>query len=123
MPSKDTRAYKMVLVVRGELRLSPGKTAAQVAHAAVMLVREAERRRRSELEAWEAEGQKKIALVVPTLAELEELERRARAAGILTAFVEDAGLTEVPPGTRTVLGLGPAKAAEVDRLTGTLALL
>jgi PTH2 family peptidyl-tRNA hydrolase len=113
----------MVLVVRGELRLTPGKVAVQVAHAAVMLAREASRRRKAELDAWEAQGQKKIALLLPTLAEMEELEHRAKGMGILTVFVEDAGLTEVPPGTRTVLGLGPAKAEEVDRLTGTLPLL
>ena len=113
----------MVLVVRGELRLTPGKVAVQVAHAAVMLAKDAGRRRKVELDAWEAQGQKKIALLLPTLAEMEELERRARAAGILTVFVEDAGLTEVPPGTRTVLGLGPARSDEVDKLTGSLPLL
>jgi PTH2 family peptidyl-tRNA hydrolase len=113
----------MVLVVRGELRLTPGKVAVQVAHAAVMLATEAGRHRRAELDAWLAQGQKKIALLLPTLAEMELLERRARGAGILTAFVEDAGLTEVPPGTRTVLGLGPARAEELDPLTGSLPLL
>jgi PTH2 family peptidyl-tRNA hydrolase len=123
MPSRDPRSYKMVLVVRGELRLTPGKVAVQVAHAAVMLAKDAGRRRKVELDAWEAQGQKKIALLLPTLAEMEELERRARAAGILTVFVEDAGLTEVPPGTRTVLGLGPARSDEVDKLTGSLPLL
>ena len=123
MPGKNSRGYKMVLVVRGELRLTPGKVAVQVAHAAVMLATEAGRHRRAELDAWLAQGQKKIALLLPTLAEMELLERRARGAGILTAFVEDAGLTEVPPGTRTVLGLGPARAEELDPLTGSLPLL
>jgi len=113
----------MVLVVRGELRLSAGKAAVQVAHAAVLLTREAERRHRALLEAWEAGGQKKIAVVVETLAEMEALHRAARAAGVPSVFVEDAGLTEVPPGTRTVLGLGPARPADLDPITGKLALL
>ena len=116
-------SYKVVLVVRGELRLSAGKAAVQVAHAAVMLYEEAQRRHAPALKAWLAGGQKKIAVLAPTLADLEELQRQARARGIPTVFVEDAGLTEVPPGTRTVLGLGPAPEAEVDRITGSLPLL
>lgn len=113
----------MVLVVRGELRLTPGKAAVQVAHAAVMLVRRAERSSPEALEAWLGEGQKKIAVVVPTLADLEAVDRAARANRLPTVWVEDAGLTEVPPGTRTCLGVGPARARELDPVTGMLPLL
>ncbi len=116
-------SYKVVLVVRGELRLTPGKAAVQVAHAAVMLYQDAERRHAPALKSWLAGGQKKIAVVAPTLSDLEEIQRQARARGIPTVFVEDAGLTEVPAGTRTVLGLGPAPEGEVDRVTGSLPLL
>lgn len=115
--------YKMVLVVRGELRLTAGKAAVQAAHAAVLLVERARSRDDRGLGAWLRQGQKKIALVVPTLAELETLERQARARGIPVAWVEDAGFTEVPAGTRTCLGLGPAPASEIDGVTGTLPLL
>jgi PTH2 family peptidyl-tRNA hydrolase len=113
----------MVLILRGELRLTAGKTATQAAHAAVMLVRLAEKKDPETLEAWLREGQKKIALVVPTLAELERLEREARAHKILAVWVEDAGMTEVPPGTRTCLGLGPAPSEKIDPVTGQLPLL
>jgi PTH2 family peptidyl-tRNA hydrolase len=95
----------------------------QAAHAAVMLTRSAERKDPAGLEAWLGEGQKKIALVVPTLAGLEALERLARGKRIATVWVEDAGFTEVPPGTRTCLGLGPAPAGEIDSITGDLGLL
>lgn len=126
MPS-DTKGapggYKMVLVLRGEIRLTPGKAAVQVAHAAVMLVLAAQRRHETELERWLAEGQKKIAVVAPTLSDLEELQRMARGRGLLTVMVEDAGLTEVPAGTRTCLGIGPARNEEVDALTRSLPLL
>jgi peptidyl-tRNA hydrolase, PTH2 family len=113
----------MVLVVRGELRLTAGKAAVQVAHAAVLLALSARARDRAAFERWTSTGQKKIALVVETLNELQAIERKARSAGIPAVFVEDAGLTEVPPGTRTVLGLGPSRNSELDPLTGSLPLL
>jgi peptidyl-tRNA hydrolase, PTH2 family len=113
----------MVVVLRGELRLTPGKAAVQVAHAAVMLVRLAERRDPAGLDSWLAAGGKKIALVVPTLADLEALERDVRGKRIPVVWVEDAGLTEVAPGTKTCLGLGPAPANDLDPVTGQLELL
>ncbi len=126
MPAKrggGPGGYKVVLVVRGELRLTAGKAAVQAAHAAVMLTLAARSHHAGPLAEWLREGQKKIALVVPTLAEMEQLDRRARSKGIPTVWVEDAGLTEVPPGTRTCLGLGPAPGPLVDEITGALPLL
>jgi len=121
--ARRTIEHKMVLVLRGELRLTAGKAAVQAAHAAVLLYQQAERHPSRALSEWLREGQRKIALVVPTLAELEGLARDARARGIPTVWVEDAGFTEVAPGTRTCLGLGPAPANELDAITGALDLL
>jgi PTH2 family peptidyl-tRNA hydrolase len=114
---------KMVLVVRGELRLTAGKAAAQAAHAAVLLTLEAQRRHPEALAAWLRTGQKKIVLTVPSLGELEALARQASARKIPHVWVDDAGLTEVAPGTRTCLGLGPASSAAIDPVTGSLDLL
>ncbi len=115
--------YKMVLVVRGELRLTPGKAAVQVAHAAVLLALEGARKRSSAFQHWWDQGQKKIAVVAETLDEMERLAHGARRAGLPFAWVADAGFTEVPPGTRTCLGVGPAPAGKIDPLTGNLPLL
>ncbi len=128
MPSERTAGrpratYKMVLVVREELRLTAGKAAVQVAHAAVMLTQKAASRASRELSAWLDDGQMKVAVTASTLAEMELLERRARAAGLPTVWVEDAGFTEVPPGTRTCLGIGPARSSDLDPITGDLPLL
>lgn len=113
----------MVLIVRGELRLTAGKAAVQTAHAAVLLSLRAQSRARAELEAWLAEGGMKVALVLDTLEEMEDVERRASRAGIPTVWVDDAGYTEVAPGTRTCLGLGPCAARLVDPITGEIPLL
>jgi len=122
-PSREGPSSKMVLIVRGELRLTAGKAAVQVAHAAVLLARHAERVAPDAVAKWLDAGQKKVALEVATLEELEAIERRARAARIPTVWVEDAGYTEVPPGTRTCLGLGPAPSSDLDPITGSLPLL
>jgi peptidyl-tRNA hydrolase, PTH2 family len=114
---------KMVLVVRHELGLSPGKSAVQVAHAAVMLALDDKVRRRREFKAWLEQGQRKVALRVETLGELEGLRRKADGLGLPTVIVQDAGLTEVPPGTQTVLGIGPGASSLIDRVTGNLPLL
>jgi PTH2 family peptidyl-tRNA hydrolase len=55
--------------------------------------------------------------------ELSELETRAREMGLPYALVIDRGLTEVPPGTVTCLGIGPAPMEEVDKITQSLPLL
>lgn len=115
--------YKMVLVLREELRLTPGKAAVQVAHAAVLLVEAAASGKAAETRrAWQAQGGRKIALLAPTLDAMRSLERDARARGLPTVWVEDAGYTEVAPGTVTCLGIGPGRSAEIDAVTGELEL-
>jgi len=42
---------------------------------------------------------------------------------LASAIVHDRGLTQVEPGTATCVGIGPAPADLVDKITGTLPLL
>ncbi len=112
--------YKQCIIVRDDLKLSKGKLAVQVAHAAVSAYELADDEVR---EAWKKGGQKKVVLRVATLQELFELKESARKHGLPAALITDAGLTEVPPGTITVLGIGPAGASDLDKITGHLRLL
>ncbi len=115
--------YKMVIVVRKDLGLSCGKMAAQVAHAAVECTLRAEKMKVPYLKEWHREGQKKVVVKVNSLRELYELEFKAKQLGLVTALIRDAGLTEVPPGTVTCLGIGPAPEEIVNKVTGSLPLL
>jgi PTH2 family peptidyl-tRNA hydrolase len=115
--------FKQCIVIREDLKLSPGKLAVQVAHAAVMAVERAERMDRSNVAEWKGEGQKKVVLKVPGVPDLFRLRDEADRAGIASAIVADAGLTEIPAGTITALGLGPAHAKLMDKITGKLKLV
>ena len=69
------------------------------------------------------EGQKKVAVKVKDEKELGEVEEAADQLGLPHALIVDRGLTEVPEGTITCLGIGPAPSAMIDRITGKLKLL
>jgi PTH2 family peptidyl-tRNA hydrolase len=69
------------------------------------------------------QGQAKVVLQVRDQAEMHELERRARAQGVSTHIVADAGRTQVASGSETVLAVGPAPVHIVDAITGHLKLL
>jgi PTH2 family peptidyl-tRNA hydrolase len=120
MSGEPLFAWKQCLVVRSDLRMSCGKTCAQTAHAAVAAFERADAVSRKK---WMEEGQKKVVLKVKDERALRELRTIALAAGIPAALIEDAGLTELPPGTVTALGLGPARSEDIDRVTGGLPLL
>jgi len=115
--------YKQVIAVRGDLKMSPGKMAAQVAHAALSAAEQARRSWREWHSAWMEEGQRKVVVKVSSLEELEGLFERVRRADLPCYLVRDAGFTELPPGTVTALGIGPAPEDVIDVHTGHLKLL
>ena len=115
--------YKMVIVVRTDIKMSKGKVAAQAGHAAVSASEYARKNRPEWWTPWINEGQCKIAVKAKSENEIVELERKARNAGLPVALIVDRGLTEIPPNTVTCLGIGPAPANKVDAITGQLSLL
>ncbi|AAL62969.1 peptidyl-tRNA hydrolase Pth2 [Pyrobaculum aerophilum] len=115
---------KMTIAIRGDLKISCGKAAAQAGHAAVECVLAAmgDAKWRKWLDQWLEEGQKKIVLTADDAAHLYQLHERAKSLGLPTAVVIDAGLTELPPGTPTAICVGPAPDELVDKVTGSLKL-
>ncbi|XP_076659159.1 peptidyl-tRNA hydrolase 2, mitochondrial [Halictus rubicundus] len=120
----DTVFCKMVLVVRADIAMGKGKTAAQCAHAAVECYRQAVDNGKSQLyESWLMQGQPKIVVRIRNQEELMVLAKKARNAGLITAIIKDAGRTELVPGTISALGIGPGPKDTVDSLTSNLRLL
>ena len=116
-------SFKQVIIVRTNIKMTKGKIAAQVGHAAVSASEYARKNRPEWWSPWIREGQCKIVVKAKSEYELLELERKARNAGLPTALITDRGLTELPPETMTCLGVGPAPSDKVDIITGNLSLM
>jgi len=120
---KNPFSYKMCIVVRQDLGMSTGKMIAQACHAAVGSSEMAKKENHKSWRSWRDEGAKKVALEAESLEELQELAEKADDMDVTYMLIQDAGHTEVAPGTVTVLGLGPDRADRLDKITGSLPLI
>jgi peptidyl-tRNA hydrolase, PTH2 family len=114
-------AFKLAVVVRADLGMGRGKIAAQVAHAAVAAV--LANLGTDDLGGWLREGQPKVVLKVTSGEQLHEVIGQAKAAGLPVELVNDAGRTQVSPGTLTCSAIGPADDQRIDAITAGLPLL
>ena len=135
---------KQMIVMRRDLKMRKGKIAAQAGHACVTAVLAALAREKrlgqvyadessvalapdgqpaTPLSEWFSRGVAKVCVYVDSEAELLEIDRKAKAAGILSALICDNGLTEFHgQPTYTCLAFEPALPEQVDSITGTLPL-
>ncbi|WP_134683046.1 aminoacyl-tRNA hydrolase [Brevibacillus migulae] len=105
-------------VVNEQLGMSPGKIAAQAAHAATMMMVHYllnDTKHREAFEAWFAQGQTKIVLRAP-----EEVLQKLGEEGFVS--IRDAGHTEIPAGSLTVVVLPPMEKEAARRYVGGLKL-
>ena len=114
---------KMVFVVNQELKMGKGKIAAQVAHAAVKATLACGERDPALLDAWFKTGQKKICVKGDSAQHLEQLSIDAKKNGLLANKIHDAGHTQIPAGSFTVLAIGPCRDEDIETVTGDLKLL
>ncbi|XP_026184183.1 peptidyl-tRNA hydrolase 2, mitochondrial [Mastacembelus armatus] len=114
--------FKMILVVRSDLKMGKGKVAAQCSHAAVSAYKQIQRRNPQLLKQWEYCGQPKVVVKAPDEDTFIDLLGRAKEVGLPVSLIQDAGRTQIAPGSRTVLGIGPGPADLIDSVTGDLKL-
>lgn len=122
IPVAMTR-FKQVIVVRKDIQMGKGKLAVQVAHAAISSAERTKKQRKDWFDSWLSESQAKICVKIENESELRKLKGRLDEVGIPNALIEDAGLTQLEPGTTTALGIGPLPSELADRYTGELKLL
>ena len=114
---------KLVCIVDQALKMGKGKIAAQVGHASVKAALQAAEKYPDEMAAWMGSGQQKVVLKAPNTQEIEFVLARANEASLPTCTVRDAGRTQIPAGSLTVIAIGPASEVEIDVITGHLKLL
>ena len=115
--------YKMAIITRSDLKLSTGKLAVQVAHAAVECALDTKKNNSKWFNKWQKEGAKKVVLKVDVERDLFPLRDKAEELKMTAHIITDAGHTEIPAGTITVLGIGPAPENIMDQVTGNLETL
>lgn len=112
-------SLKQAIVIRDDIGMSTGKMIAQACHASLGAYKKATG---DEKDSWEKKGQKKVVLSAGD-NKLEDLYSRAKRNKISAYLVKDAGHTEVKPGTKTAVGIGPDEESKIDSITGDLELI
>ena len=118
----DDGPVKLVLVINNDLKMGKGKIAAQAGHASVTATLKTGEHRPTTLDSWLKSGQKKVCLK-SSYDDLIELESKAKANGIQTVRITNAGKTQIPSGSLTVIAFGPDNEDILHGLTGHLKLL
>jgi peptidyl-tRNA hydrolase len=105
----------LVMCIRKDLKMKPGKVAAQCMHAQWGLYRHSAKRHLFDFD-------RVLTLKVDNAEHLETLQRKARRLGISHYVQVDAGCTQVLSDTPTVLALGPDVESTLVELTRDLKL-
>ena len=96
--------------------MGKGKAAAQCCHATLSAYKQAKRKSPEALRAWECNGQPKVTVKCDSEDDLMLLLTQARSLGLVSAVIADAGRTQIAPGSKTVLAVGPGPAELVDQV-------
>jgi len=111
---------KQVILVREDLKLPRGKTAAQVSHASLEAAMKSSK---NKLEKWKSEGSKKVILSVKDKEELFKYKDKAKKLNLKIALIKDAGRTFLKESDYTCLGIGPDEESKIDKVSRDLKLL
>lgn len=117
---RSAEEYKMVILMRNDLKMTKGKVAAQAGHAAVNCALSIKKKDPDAFEKWTQCGQPIVVLKVSSERELFEFKAIADTQKINNSIICDAGRTQIEPGTNTCLGIGPYSIAVLDKITGEL---
>lgn len=111
-------------MARTDLKMSPGKLAAQVGHAVQLAIRNAETREASSLllREWEKGSYAKVVLGMKSLEEMSALGFDLMTRGYPFVVVEDEGRTEITGKNQTCLALIPLRKSNAFKMVGHLRL-
>jgi PTH2 family peptidyl-tRNA hydrolase len=115
--------YKQAIIVRTDLGMGRGKIAVQACHASVLSALQMHKKDSSVFDGWMNTGMKKIVLRVGSKQELMELKKLAGTKKLTVVVINDAGLTQLAPGTTTAISIGPDEESKIDSVVKELKLL
>lgn len=115
--------YRMIFIVNNSLKMKKGKIAAQCGHAAIGLYKFNLIHHKNNLKLWERTGGAKIVCKGDNIEHLENIMNQVLLKKIPVFLVEDQGRTQIEPGSKTILGIGPVLRSEIDNITSDLKLL
>lgn len=119
---REKDPYRLYALIRVDLDMSPGKAASQAGHAYVDCYALALERHPERVPLWKRSHGIKITLAAPGLDSLLRAKDLAEASGLPCSLIIDAGWTVFGEPTITALGIGPARRAEVEHITGRFGL-
>ncbi|MBN2157384.1 MAG: peptidyl-tRNA hydrolase [Candidatus Lokiarchaeota archaeon] len=120
----DLGKYKQAIVIRTDLKMEVGKKCAQACHASLSAAEVSRSKNINIYREWKrVSGQRKIVLKIGSEEEIRKLYYDIVNAGIAAYLVQDAGLTQLEPGTITALGIGPDTSEKIDKFCADLKLL
>lgn len=131
---------KQVIVVRKDLKMGVGKTAAQASHASMKIffdrIEEIYHDARMDkpyrmnieditpkMKEWIEGIFTKVVVGCDDEAHLFELKKEAEKNGLPVSLVKDAGLTVFNEPTYTCIAIGPDDSDKIDEVTGELNLI
>jgi PTH2 family peptidyl-tRNA hydrolase len=115
--------YKQVILIRTDIKMGTGKKCAQSCHASISASDLVRIQNKAIWKNWKNSGQKKVVLKLQSMDQLKELVAKLNSHNLPYFIVNDAGLTQLLPGTTTAVGIGPVLSKDVDKITGKLKLL
>lgn len=130
MTQQNHDPIKQIILYRRDLKMRKGKIAAQVAHASLRVILRMGTPdpqdplhltldMTPDVAAWVHGRFVKIVLSVEDEAALVGAYEEAKRRGLPTSLITDAGKTEFHgQPTRTTVAIGPARASEIDPITG-----
>ena len=113
--------YVMYLIVRSDLKMTKGKIAAQCCHAVQWLT--INNINKPSFQEYINSCHPKICLKVPSEDIMNSIVSYCYKRRTSYYQVVDVGRTQVPPNTKTVLGVGPVKRSKVPYIIKNLNLV
>jgi len=124
---------KQIIVVRKDLKMTPGKLSAQVSHASLGALFQSrtndtdfiyiDLEKDSAIEKWLNERFTKVVVYVKSEQALINVYEKAKAKGLNCVLIKDSGFTEFDEPTLTCVGIGPHFPSDFDGVTNKLRLL